>query len=68
MTIHNLWALMRLSMVNTHQVISVGLRFRWSSYKCFITENTPSTYALLRGIENKKEMSLCSLEEGVGII
>jgi hypothetical protein len=59
---------MTLSSVSTHQVISLGLRSRWSSYKCFIIENTPSTYALLRGIQNKKEMSLCSLGEGVGII
>ena len=46
---------------------SVDIRFRLSSYKCFIIEKTLSTYALRQGIENKKEMKLCRLGEGVGL-
>jgi hypothetical protein len=46
---------------------SVDIRFRSSLYKCFIIEKIPSTYALLQGIENKKEMNLCRLGEGVGL-
>ncbi len=46
---------------------SVDMRFLLSSYKCFIIEKTLSTYALLQEIENKKEMNMCRLGEGVGL-
>jgi hypothetical protein len=45
---------------------SVHIRFPLSSYKCFILEKTLSIYALLHGIENKKQINLCRLSECVG--
>jgi hypothetical protein len=38
-------------------ISSVDIRFRLSLYKCFIVEKTLSTWTLLQGIENKKEIN-----------
>jgi hypothetical protein len=44
---------------------SVDIQLRLSSYKCFIVEQTFSTYGLLHRIENKNEINLWKLGEGV---
>jgi len=46
---------------------SVDIRVRLPSHKCFIAEKTLSTYALLHGIENKNEIILWKLGEGVDL-
>jgi hypothetical protein len=48
-------------------VSSVDIRFHLSLYKCFIVEKTLSICTLQQEIENKKEIHLCKLGEGVGL-